>query len=104
MDRGELIQPHIPLPDQGSTFTYLAKAKIIYPTPKWSWNFSFKNQLSVSSGIFEKEIQPRNSLRFSASLEAVFFVENTKAMTKNVFFEVAQIVFNENIRHNILCD
>ena len=71
---------------------------------KRRWNFSFKNQLSVSSGIFEKEAQPRNCLRFSASLEAVFLVESTKAMTKNVFFKVAQIVFNENIHHNILCN
>lgn len=34
VDRGEPIQPHIPLPDQGLPLPYLAKAKIIYPTPK----------------------------------------------------------------------
>lgn len=72
VDKGESIQSHLPLPDQGSTFTYLAKAKIIYPAWKCKWNFSFKKQLVYLLVFLKKEVQPRNSIRFSASWEAVF--------------------------------
>lgn len=102
--RGESIQSHPPQSDQGSSFTYLAMPKIIYPARKWRLNFSFQ-WISISSGTLEKEDQWRNSLSTQPHGSLSFFsIENTKAKTKNIFFKVAGVAFNENIHHNTLCN
>lgn len=58
---------------------------------------------SASSGIFEKEVQPKIqkvSLHLIVAELSFFLIET---MTRNIFWEAVQIVFHEKIHCNVLC-
>lgn len=108
MEKRESILSHFPL--AGSrlflhSFSH-AKENSFHLKMELQQHFIQKTA-EVSSAIFRKEVKPRNSESFPTLVPGghLFLkIVNTKAMTRNIFFKVIQIVSNEKIRRNELCN